>query len=139
MPADQLMSAGPPAQRIGRRMVESKQQVPHFYITSEYDVAALLRTREQVNGFLPERREDLGQRFHHQGHRPGAAPVPQPERLPGRKAIVRHGQSTSGVAVAVEGGLLTVVCRDADRKPLRQISAEIEEMAARARRQGAAG
>ena len=37
------------------------------------------------------------------------------------------------MAVAVEGGLLTVVCRDADRKPLRQISSEVRAMAARAR------
>jgi len=38
-----------------------------------------------------------------------------------------------GVAVSVEGGLLTVVCRDADQKPLRQIAAEVKAMAARAR------
>ena len=38
-----------------------------------------------------------------------------------------------GVAVAVEGGLLTVVCHDADRKPLRQIAQEVRQMAGRAR------
>jgi pyruvate dehydrogenase E2 component (dihydrolipoamide acetyltransferase) len=47
--------------------------------------------------------------------------------------IVHHGQVNIGVAVAVEGGLLTVVCRDADRKSLRQISIEVRELAARAR------
>ncbi|RPI26159.1 MAG: hypothetical protein EHM70_19325, partial [Chloroflexota bacterium] len=44
-----------------------------------------------------------------------------------------HGQVNIGVAVAVEGGLLTVVCRDADRKPLRQISVEVRSMAQRVR------
>ena len=47
--------------------------------------------------------------------------------------VVQYGQVNIGVAVAVEGGLLTVVCRDADRKPLRQISAEVKSMAGRAR------
>ena len=46
---------------------------------------------------------------------------------------MRHGAVNIGVAVAVEGGLLTVVCRDADRKPLRQIAVEVRSMAARAR------
>ena len=46
---------------------------------------------------------------------------------------MRHGAVNMGVAVAVEGGLLTVVCRDADRKPLRQIAVEVRTMAARAR------
>jgi len=46
---------------------------------------------------------------------------------------VRHGAVNIGVAVSVEGGLLTVVCRDADRKPLRQIAMEVRIMAGRAR------
>jgi pyruvate dehydrogenase E2 component (dihydrolipoamide acetyltransferase) len=49
------------------------------------------------------------------------------------KQIVQHGTINIGVAVAVEGGLLTVVCREADNKSLRQISSEVRVMAARAR------
>ncbi len=67
---------------IGRRMVESKQQVPHFYVTHEYDVEALLALRTQDQCPAARRREDLGQRFHRQGRRPGLAPVPQPECFP---------------------------------------------------------
>jgi pyruvate dehydrogenase E2 component (dihydrolipoamide acetyltransferase) len=48
-------------------------------------------------------------------------------------SVVRHGSVNVGVAVSVEGGLLTIVCRDADQKPLRQISAEVKAMAARVR------
>ena len=47
--------------------------------------------------------------------------------------ILRHGAVNIGVAVAVPGGLLTVVSKDTDQKPLRVISAEVREMAARAR------
>jgi pyruvate dehydrogenase E2 component (dihydrolipoamide acetyltransferase) len=47
--------------------------------------------------------------------------------------ILQRGQINVGIAVAVEGGLLTVVCRDTDRKSLRQISAELRTMAGRAR------
>ena len=47
--------------------------------------------------------------------------------------IVRHGHINIGVAVAVEAGLLTVVNRDSDQKPLRQISIEVREMVSRAR------
>ncbi len=48
-------------------------------------------------------------------------------------AVLRHGQVNIGIAVSVEGGLLTIVCREADRKPLRQVGAEIKAMAARVR------
>jgi pyruvate dehydrogenase E2 component (dihydrolipoamide acetyltransferase) len=47
--------------------------------------------------------------------------------------ILRHGQVNVGVAVAVEDGLLTVVCHDTDRKPVRQIAQEVRDMVARAR------
>ena len=48
-------------------------------------------------------------------------------------ALKSYGATTDGVAVAVEGGLLTIVCRDTDRKPLRLISLEVRGMAGRAR------
>jgi pyruvate dehydrogenase E2 component (dihydrolipoamide acetyltransferase) len=48
-----------------------------------------------------------------------------------KNEVVRHGAINVGVAVAVENGLLTVVCKDADRKPLRQIAMEIKGMVGR--------
>jgi pyruvate dehydrogenase E2 component (dihydrolipoamide acetyltransferase) len=47
--------------------------------------------------------------------------------------LILHSHVNDGVAVAVEGGLMTVVVKDADVKPLRQISSEVREMAARVR------
>jgi pyruvate dehydrogenase E2 component (dihydrolipoamide acetyltransferase) len=51
----------------------------------------------------------------------------------GKQAVIQYGHVNIGVAVAVEGGLLTVVCQDADMKSVRQISVEVRSMAARAR------
>ncbi len=47
--------------------------------------------------------------------------------------MIRHGHINVGVAVAIEGGLMTIVSKDADQKPLRMISNEVREMAVRAR------
>jgi tetratricopeptide (TPR) repeat protein len=53
-PADQTVPLARLRAAIGRRMVDSKQQVPHFYVTHEYDVAALMELRKQVNAMLPD-------------------------------------------------------------------------------------
>lgn len=120
---------------IGRRLVEVKQQVPHFYITHEYDMAAVMKLRKQVNAMLPE-----DQRISVNDFIVKAAALAL-RAFPNLNAsldlannqIVQYGQVNIGVAVAVDNGLLTVVCRDTDRKPLRQIAVEVREMAARAR------
>ena len=127
IPLDRLRSA------IGRRMVESKQQLPHFYITSEYDVAELLKTRVEINNFQPEDAKLSVNDFIIKAVALALRQFPNLNASLGEKEIIRHGHVNVGVAVAVEGGLLTVVCKDADQKPLRQISAEIKEMVARAR------
>ena len=121
------------AAAIGRRMAESKQQVPHFYMTSEYDVAELLRIRVQVNNFQPDDAKLSVNDFIVKAIALTLRQFPNLNASLGDKEIIRHGHVNVGVAVAVEGGLLTVVCKDADQKPLRQISAEIKDMVARAR------
>ena len=133
VPADQHIPLDRLRTAIGRRMAESKQQVPHFYITSEYDVAELLRTRVEVNSFQPEDAKLSVNDFIIKAIALTLRQFPNLNASLGEKEIIRHGHVNVGVAVAVEGGLLTVVCKDADQKPLRQISAEIKEMVARAR------
>jgi len=120
---------------IGRRMVSSKQQVPHFYVTHEYDVRPLVELRKQVNTMLPE-----GEKTSVNDYIIKAAALTLRE-FPNLNAaldeqnnqVIQFGHINIGVAVAVEGGLLTVVCRDADLKPIRLISSEVREMAERAR------
>jgi pyruvate dehydrogenase E2 component (dihydrolipoamide acetyltransferase) len=114
-------------------MVEAKQQVPHFYITHEYDVAALLDLRLQANALLADEEKISVNDFIIKAAALGLRQFPNLNASLKDNQIVRHGAVNIGVAVAVEGGLLTVVCRDADRKPLRQIAVEVRSMAARAR------
>jgi pyruvate dehydrogenase E2 component (dihydrolipoamide acetyltransferase) len=127
IPVDRLRSA------IGRRMVESKQQFPHFYVTHEYDVEKLVALRKTLNELLPE---DAKLSVHDFIVRAVALCL---RRFPNLNAsfagneIVRHGHVNVGTAVAIEGGVMTVVCTDTDLKPLRLISQEVRAMSTRAR------
>lgn len=118
---------------IGRRMVESKQQVPHFYITSAYDVAPLMELRKQINLQLPEESKLSVNDFVVKAAALTLRQFPNINASLTDKEIVRHGHVNIGVAVALDSGLMTVVCKDADQKPLRTISQEVREMAVRAR------
>lgn len=118
---------------IGRRMVEATVQVPHFYVTHDYDMAPVMEMRKQINALLPEGEKLSVNDFVVKAVALALRQFPNLNASLGTDAIIRHGQVNVGVAVAVEGGLLTVVCRDADRKPLRQISLEVSSMAAKAR------
>ena len=118
---------------IGRRMSESKQQVPHFYVTREYDMAALMSLREQVNSMLPEENKTSVNDYILKSVALALREFPNLNASLAENKIVHHGAINIGVAVAVEGGLLTIVCRETDRKPIRQISLEVREMAGRAR------
>jgi pyruvate dehydrogenase E2 component (dihydrolipoamide acetyltransferase) len=118
---------------IGRRMVEAKVEVPHFYVTHDYDMAPVMEMRKQINALLPDGEKLSVNDFVVKAVALALRQFPNLNASLGDGAIIRHGQVNVGVAVAVEGGLLTVVCRDADRKPLRQISLEVGSMAIKAR------
>ena len=119
---------------IGRRMSESKQQLPHFYVTGEYDMAALMEMRAQVNSALADTGEKVSVNdFIVKAAGLALRQFPNLNASLNDGAIVRHAQVNVGVAVAVEGGLLTIVNRDADRKSLRQISTDTRLMVGRAR------
>jgi len=118
---------------IGRRMTEAKQQLPHFYVTHEYDVAPLLALRKQVNALLDESEKVSVNDFIVKAAALTLRQFPNLNASLNGDQVLRHGQVNVGVAVAVEGGLLTVVCRDTDRKPLRQIANEVRAMVGRAR------
>jgi pyruvate dehydrogenase E2 component (dihydrolipoamide acetyltransferase) len=118
---------------IGRRMVESKQQAPHFYVTHEYDLAALMELRKQVNEMLPQEEKISVNDFIVKAVALALRQFPNLNASLQGDKVLQHGQVNIGVAVAVEGGLLTVVNRDTDRKPLRQIAAELRTSVDRAR------
>jgi pyruvate dehydrogenase E2 component (dihydrolipoamide acetyltransferase) len=120
---------------VGRRMVSSKQQIPHFYVTHEYNMSAVMELRKQVNEMLPEGEKTSVNDYIVKAVALALREFPNLNASLDEKTneIVHHGHINIGNAVAVEGGLLTVVTRDADLKPIRMISREVKEMAERAR------
>lgn len=117
---------------IGRRMQEAKQQAPHFYLTADIDAGAVMDLRAQANQALPEEQKLSVNDFIVKATALALREFPNLNASLDGDEIVRHGEINIGVAVAVENGLLTVVVRNADRKPLRAISQEVKAMASRA-------
>ncbi|MEJ5225509.1 MAG: dihydrolipoamide acetyltransferase family protein, partial [Anaerolineales bacterium] len=120
-------------QAIGRRLVESKQNFPHFYVSHEYKMEALMALRKQINDYLPDGEKISVNDFIVKAVALALRQFPNLNAVLSGDQIVRKGQVNVGVAVTVPGGLMTVVVKDADQKPLRVISAEVKAMAARAR------
>jgi len=117
-------------QAIGRRLVEVNQEVPQFFVTHDYKMEAILAMRAEINSVLPE-----GEKLSVNDFVVKAVALTLRE-FPNLNAslvgdhVIQHGAINVGNAVAVEGGLLTVVCKNADQKSLRQISLEVKTMAA---------
>ncbi|HXF82132.1 MAG TPA: dihydrolipoamide acetyltransferase family protein, partial [bacterium] len=118
---------------IARRMVESKQQVPHFYITTEVAMDDALRLRQQLNAALGEGRKvtvnDLIVRATALALR--SYPNLNAAYLAG--TIRRFRRINIAVAIALPDGLIAPVLRDCDRKSLVQLSEEAKALAERAR------
>lgn len=120
---------------IGRRMVQSKQQAPQFYVTHQYDVSALVALRTQVNALLPEEQKTSLNDYIVKAVALTLREFPNLNAAldESKQEVIHFGHINIGVAVAVENGLLTVVCRDADLKSVRQISQELRTLVSRAR------
>jgi len=132
-PADETIPLNRLRGAIGRRMVESKQQAPHFYVTHEYDMGPLMDLRKTINAMLPDEEKVSVNDFIIKAAALTLRQFPNLNAALQGDKIVRFGAIHIGMAVAVENGLLTVVIRDADRKPLRQIAVEARSLAGRAR------
>lgn len=121
-------------QAIGRRMVDSKQNYPSFYVSYEYDMGPIMAMRKQANQMLTGTGEKLS--VNDFLVKAVALTLRQFPNLNARMdgdAVLQYGRVNVGNAVAVPNGLLTVVCHDADRKTLRQISLEVKAKAGRVR------
>ncbi len=120
-------------QAIGRRLVESKQTIPHFYVTHEYKMDALMALRKQANEYLPDNEKLSVNDFIVKATALTLRQFPNLNATIKGNEVIQFGNVNVSVAVTVPGGLLTVVVKDTDQKPLRQISGEVKTMAARAR------
>ncbi len=120
-------------QAIARRMTESKTSIPHFYVSHEYNMGAVMAMRKQVNEYLPDNEKLSVNDFIVKAVALALREFPNLNATFAGDKVVRHGAVNVGVAVAVTGGLLTVVNKNTDQLPLRQISADVKQKVARAR------
>jgi pyruvate dehydrogenase E2 component (dihydrolipoamide acetyltransferase) len=124
---------------IAARLIQAKQTIPHFYLTADVEIGRLLALREEANAAAPK---------DHDGNLAFKLSVNDLvikvlaaalQRVPAANAvwaedrILRFKHSDIGVAVAIDGGLITPVIRRAETKTLSAISHEMRELAARAR------
>jgi len=119
---------------IARRLTESKQQVPHFYLTVDVSLDPLLALRDELNAALAA---DGGKLSVNDMLLKAQAitlmQVPDANVSLAAEGLRRYQRADISVAVAVPGGLITPVIRDAASKSLSAIAAEMKDLAARAR------
>jgi len=130
---DQIIQTTKLRQAIGRRLVESKQTIPHFYVTHEFKMDALLDVRKQINAYLGDNEKVSVNDFILKAVALALRQFPNLNATIKGNEVIQFGHVNVGVAVTVSGGLMTIVVKDTDQKTLRQISGEVKIMAARAR------
>src|SRR5690349_338865 len=130
---DQTVQTTRLRQAIGRRLVESKQTIPHFYVTHEYKMDSLMAMRKQANEYLPDNEKLSVNDFILKAVALTLRQFPNLNATLKGNEVIQFGHVNVGVAVTVPGGLMTVVVRDTDQKSMRQISGEVKAMAGRAR------
>ena len=124
---------------IAQRLTLSKQTIPHFYLTLDCDIGKLLEARAEINEAAPKDKD--GQPaykisvndFVIKAMALALQRVPDANVTWTEAGMLHHHHSDVGVAVAIPGGLLTPVVRQAETKSLSTISNEMKDYAARAR------
>jgi len=123
---------------IAERLTQSKQTIPHFYLTLDCRLDSLLAARERINAAAPKdgpRAFKLSVNdFVIKALALALQHVPAANATWTAEGMLRHRHSDVGVAVAVEGGLFTPLIRHAELKTLGEISNEMKDLAGRARK-----
>jgi pyruvate dehydrogenase E2 component (dihydrolipoamide acetyltransferase) len=119
---------------IARRLVESKQLVPHFYLTIECDIDNLLTMRKDLNerGAKDDAYKLSVNDFVIRAAALALKKVPAANASWTDAATLRYDNADISVAVAVKNGLITPIVRNADGKGLAEISVEMKDLAGRA-------
>jgi pyruvate dehydrogenase E2 component (dihydrolipoamide acetyltransferase) len=123
---------------IARRLTESKLTIPHFYLTVDCELDALLKLRVELNDSAPVRDGKPAYKLSVNDMVIKALAlalraVPDANVSFTETALLKHKHADVGVAVAIPGGLITPVIRDACHKSLSQISNEMKDLAGRAK------
>ena len=119
---------------VAARLTEAKQTIPHFYLRRSVQLDALMAFREQLNGQLASRNVKLSVNdFIIKACAMALQKVPAANSVWAGDRMLRLKPSDVAVAVAIDGGLFTPVIKDAHLKSLSALSAEMKDLAARAR------
>jgi pyruvate dehydrogenase E2 component (dihydrolipoamide acetyltransferase) len=122
---------------IARRLTESKQQVPHFYLTVDCDIDKLLAGRVALNAKSPEKGPGAFKLsvndFVIKSVAAALRQVPNANASFSDDGMLLWENVDISVAVAIDGGLITPIIRDADKKGLVEISNTMKDLAARAK------
>ncbi|PBB22610.1 MULTISPECIES: pyruvate dehydrogenase complex dihydrolipoamide acetyltransferase [unclassified Mesorhizobium] len=127
---------------IARRLVEAKSTIPHFYLTLDCELDALLALRTQINAAAPMKKTEKGEAPAYKlsvndmvikAMAMALKAVPDANASWTESAMVKHKHADVGVAVSIPGGLITPIIRHADEKTLSTISNEMKDLASRAR------
>ena len=123
---------------IAKRLTQSfNQEVPHFPLNVDIELDTLLAARARINATSPKEGEDAFKLsvndFIIKASAMALKAVPQANATYTDEAILLHKHADIGVAVAIDGGLITPIVWKAEEKGLKQISTEIKDMAARAK------
>ncbi|PDQ18443.1 pyruvate dehydrogenase complex dihydrolipoamide acetyltransferase [Mesorhizobium sanjuanii] len=127
---------------IARRLVEATTTIPHFYLTLDCELDALLALRTQINAAAPVKKTDKGEAPAYKlsvndmvikAMAMALMAVPDANASWTDSAMVKHKHADVGVAVSIPGGLITPIIRRADEKTLSVISNEMKDLASRAR------
>ncbi|WP_136682883.1 pyruvate dehydrogenase complex dihydrolipoamide acetyltransferase [Falsirhodobacter xinxiangensis] len=119
---------------IAARLTEAKQTIPHFYLRREVQLDALMKFRATLNKQVEDRGIKLSVNdFIIKACALALQQVPAANAVWAGDRILKLKPSDVAVAVAIEGGLFTPVLKDADKKSLSSLSAEMKDLATRAR------
>jgi pyruvate dehydrogenase E2 component (dihydrolipoamide acetyltransferase) len=122
---------------IARRLVEAKQTIPHFYVSMDIEIDALLKLREELNAKSPKEGPSAFRLSVNDLIIKAAAitlrRIPKVNATFTEDAVIMYDDVDISVAVSIPDGLITPIVRQADRKGLAAISTEMKDLAARAR------
>jgi pyruvate dehydrogenase E2 component (dihydrolipoamide acetyltransferase) len=125
--------------RIAARLTEAKRDVPHFYLQRTVDAAPLLAFRARLNDLLGDRGKVSVNDLVVKAVALALRRMPECNAAWMGDAIRRFHGVHVGIAVAIEDGLVTPVVRDADKKGIGAIAAEVKDLADRAKKRALKG
>jgi pyruvate dehydrogenase E2 component (dihydrolipoamide acetyltransferase) len=119
---------------IARRMLESKQTVPHFYLTVDLEIDALLAARQAINAVAEKKGTKVSVNdMVIKACAKALRDHPECNATWTEDEMIQYGAVDISVAVATDRGLITPIVRNADMKGLAQIASEMKDLAARAK------